>query len=188
MKPFGEYSDEELYRAFSSQKKTAEGAFAEFYQRYSGKLYGYCVKLLGYKEDLKDIYQDIFTNFFFSSQDKGPMDNPKAYLFRIAHNICANYIRDKKETVRYEDFLWIAETNTDSYEEKQLVELVNDALNKVEMGNREAFILRMYEGLSYKEIAEIQDTSVTLARNRVWRAKEKIKKILDPYLKEFLTD
>jgi RNA polymerase sigma-70 factor (ECF subfamily) len=188
MKPYGDFSDEELYQAFSDEKKTAEGAFAEFYQRYSGKLYGYCVKLLGYKEDLKDIYQDIFLKFFNSAQERGPMDNPRAYLFRIAHNICANYIRDRKETVSYEEYFWAAEDNTTKYEDRQLVELINDALNKIESGNKEAFVLRMYEGLSYKEIAEIQDTSETLARNRVWRAKEKIKKILDPYLKEVSLD
>ena len=184
MKPFGEYTDEELYSAFSDKKKFAEAAFAEFYQRYSGKLYGYCMKLLGSHNELKDLYQDIFLKFFNSSKERAEMDNPRAYLFRIAHNICINYIRDKKETVNYDDIIWKGENESLSYEDKELIELINEALKQVEHHNREAFILRMYQGMTYKEIAEIQGISVTLSRNRVWRTKERVKKILDPYLKE----
>jgi RNA polymerase sigma-70 factor (ECF subfamily) len=56
----------------------------------------------------------------------------------------------------------------------------------LEFEYKEAFILREYDGLPYNEIAEITGTTITNAKSRVFRAKQKIKEILQPYLQEFL--
>jgi len=66
-----------------------------------------------------------------------------------------------------------------------MLNLITMALDTLPFVYKEAFILRQYQGYSYKEIAEISDDSIPAVKNRVWRAKEKIKQILAPYLKEF---
>jgi RNA polymerase sigma-70 factor (ECF subfamily) len=53
---------------------------------------------------------------------------------------------------------------------------------------REVFILREYEGLSYAEIAEVVDSSLSNVKVRIFRAKQKIRDILTPYIREFSED
>ena len=76
------------------------------------------------------------------------------------------------------------QSNDKGYEEKELLQLIARAIELLDFDYREAFILRMYHGFSYNEIAQITGESVDAVRNRAWRAKEKIKDILAPYLEE----
>ncbi len=48
--------------------------------------------------------------------------------------------------------------------------------------HREALVLQMYSGLSYLEIAELTGVPLTTVRNRIARAKSKIREILTPYI------
>jgi RNA polymerase sigma-70 factor (ECF subfamily) len=47
---------------------------------------------------------------------------------------------------------------------------------------KEAFVLREYEGLSYQEIAELTESSLSTVKIRIFRAKQKIREILAPYV------
>jgi RNA polymerase sigma-70 factor (ECF subfamily) len=49
---------------------------------------------------------------------------------------------------------------------------------------REALVLQTYNELSYQEIAEIQGVPLTTVRNRIVRAKRKLREIVQPYLAE----
>ena len=53
---------------------------------------------------------------------------------------------------------------------------------------REAFVLREYDGLSYNEISEMLNIKLDTAKVRVFRARQKIKEILEPYLNELSKD
>jgi len=106
------------------------------------------------------------------------------YLFKIARNICLNYKRDKKVSYNLDDYQ-IAARN-DDYERIEVMELLKTALDFLDFDYREAFILRQYQGMAYKDIATITGDSVSAVKNRVWRAKEKIKEILSPYLEDYV--
>jgi RNA polymerase sigma-70 factor (ECF subfamily) len=62
--------------------------------------------------------------------------------------------------------------------------MITRSLDLLDDEYREAFILREYSGLSYKELAEVTGISVANAKSRVFRAKERIKHILKPVLKD----
>jgi RNA polymerase sigma-70 factor (ECF subfamily) len=53
---------------------------------------------------------------------------------------------------------------------------------------REAFGLREYDGMPYQEIADLLNIKLETAKVRVFRAKQKIREILEPYLNEFSRD
>ncbi|MBI3258157.1 MAG: RNA polymerase sigma factor [Ignavibacteriae bacterium] len=75
-------------------------------------------------------------------------------------------------------------SRSQSYEQKELLDLIARSLELLSFEYREIFILREYDGLSYEEIAEVTGTTVTNAKTRAFRAKQKVKEILQPYLKD----
>lgn len=179
---YSKLSDEELFIALSKEKAQAEPAFAELYSRYSQKIYAYCLRLTGNKEEASDVFQETFLNFFNKVHSYDDYSNISALLIKIARNLCVNYTRDKRKHIVLEDYYLI--TNDTGYEQKEILDLISSALELLEFEYKEAFILRQYHGFSYKEISDITDVPESTIRNRFWRAKEKIKQILNPYLKE----
>ena len=75
-------------------------------------------------------------------------------------------------------------SNDEKYEQKELLDLIAASLELLDFKHREAFVLRQYQGMTYNEISAITGDSVSAIKNRVWRAKEKIKEILSPYLED----
>jgi RNA polymerase sigma-70 factor (ECF subfamily) len=72
-----------------------------------------------------------------------------------------------------------------NYEREELLNLIAVALEYLDFEYREAFVLRFYQDCSYEQIAELTGASISTVTNRIWRAKDKLKTILKPYLAEF---
>ncbi len=181
-KKISKYDDLILYSMLCGKKSEAEDAFAELYARYSQRIYSYCLRTMGTPEDAKDIFQEAFLKFFDSAKSNTKVENIPAYLLKITRNICLNFKRDKRIVLNIDDFH--VSTNDQGYEQKELLQLLSMALDVLEFDYREAFVLRQYQGLTYKEISAITGESISAIKNRVWRAKEKIKEILTPYLED----
>jgi RNA polymerase sigma-70 factor (ECF subfamily) len=73
-------------------------------------------------------------------------------------------------------------------ETSEFLQLITAALELIPDDYREVFVLREYEGLSYAEIAEVVDSSLSNVKVRIFRAKQKIREILAPYIREFSED
>lgn len=181
-KDYSRYSDIELYKALSGSKEESEAAFGELYSRHSQRIYAYCLRVTGNSDDARDIFQEAFLRFFNSAKNQAKLENVPGFLLIIARNLCINFKRDRKPVVSIEDFTLAS--NDTNYEQKEILQLISSALELLDFEYREAFVLRQYHGLSYQEIADITNTSISAAKNRVWRAKEKVKNILSPYLED----
>ena len=108
--------------------------------------------------------------------------NVSAYIFTTARNLCLNAIRDQKPTTAVEDYHQVV--YQPNHENIELAELVKTALELLPTSHREAFVLREYDGLSYQEISEVTGQSLASVKIHIFRAKEKLRKILAPYLEE----
>ncbi|MBI3257902.1 MAG: RNA polymerase sigma factor [Ignavibacteriae bacterium] len=177
---FTSYSDTVLFDALKRAKPESEYAFAELYNRYNQRIYSYCLKVTGNADEARDIFQETFIRFFRSAAQEAEIENVGGFVMRIARNLCLNYNRDKKETIAIEDFHLTY--NPLNYEQEELLGLVQTALEYLDYEYREVFVMRQYHDLSYEEIAEITGDTIPALKNRVWRAKEKIKHILSPYI------
>ena len=180
---FEQYNDIELYNMLKSEKKLAEAAFAELYNRYSARIYAYCRRFLGNREDALDVYQETFENFLESAKQNKVMTNVPAYLIKIARNLCVNVRRKDKKSVSFEDYMVPEGNETD---ENELINLVKTAIDLLPEEYRDMFILREYDGLSYTEISEVTGNPMTTVKIRLYRAKMKIREILSPYLNDVL--
>ena len=182
-KEYKKYSDFELVNLLRTEKPKANLAFAELYNRHSSMLHAYCYKIIGDEDAAEDIFQESFIKFYQNVSNELPNSNIPGFLVKIARNLCLNYKRDKRPTVPIEDLDFIFQ-DSQNYEQKELLDLITRSLDLVEDDYKEAFILREYSGLSYDEIAEACNISLSNAKSRVFRAKQKLKSILQPYLKD----
>lgn len=111
------------------------------------------------------------------------MENCKAFLFGIARNIIRNYHRDKKVFSELE-ITMVTEDDYMKLEKNELMELILKSLDIIDDKQKEAYILREFDGLAFAEIAELTNTSISNAKSRVYRAHKELLKILKPYIKE----
>lgn len=183
---FDEYSDLQLFKMLNDTKQIAESAFTELFNRHSSKVYAYCRRFLGEREEALDVFQETFIKFHASAkiERKDDIQNIVGYLLAIARNQCMNLKRkEKPTTISYEDFMSSVD-DEEQNEKEELLDLIHKALETLPDDYKEAFILREYQGLTYNEIAELTNVSVPNVKIRVHRAKLKIKEILQPYLNE----
>ncbi len=177
------YSDARLCELLRGSTRLREAAFGELYGRHSSRIYLYCRKILGADAPAEDAFQQTFLRFLKSARSERPMTNVPAFLLRIARNICLNEKRRSgAATIPLDEFRLAVEDV--SLETRELASLVTMAVDLLPEEYREAFVLQAYNGLSYKEIAEIIDAPLSTVRNRIVRAKQKIREILSPYLIE----
>jgi RNA polymerase sigma-70 factor (ECF subfamily) len=176
-------SDNELYQMLSREHAVREAAFAEIYQRHSGRIFSYCRKIIGSTAHADDIFQETFLTFLNTAGSERMMTNLPAYLLRIARHLCLEQKRHGSQSVPLEDFdIPVRESN--SLEANELSKMISAALELVSDEQREAFVLQMEHDMSYQDIAETMEVPVTTVRNWIVRAKSKIRNILSPYLEE----
>ena len=177
---YARYTDEELFSLLCAGKKEA---FVELYTRYRSRIYAYALRMIGDKERANDIFQETFIRIYQQClNSERTVSNVSAYIFTTARNLCLNAIRDQKPSTAVEDYHQIV--HQPNHENIELAELVKTALELLPQHHREAFVLREYDGLSYQEIAEVTGQTLASVKIHIYRAKEKLRKILSPYLEE----
>jgi RNA polymerase sigma-70 factor, ECF subfamily len=179
---FRNLSDKELYDMLTEEKSISEKAFSVLYDRYSARVWAYCLRFLGDKDAAKDIYQDTFMQFYRTADSGRVMTNVPAFLLRIARNKCLNSKAKEKNMIEY------SETEHFSIDggadNQELLDLIKKAIKKLPEDYKEAFILREYKCCSYQEIADLTDASLPTVKIRIFRAKQKLRELLSEYINE----
>jgi RNA polymerase sigma-70 factor (ECF subfamily) len=180
------FNPKDLEKLFNGSKSEREYAFTYVYNKYANRLYSYCLRIAGNTQDADDIFQETFTNFLNSKKDVNELTNLGSYLIKIARNIELNNKRTKKKySLNIEEYNYLLQTDEkDKYEKKEEMDIISNALELLDFQYKEVFILRQYHNMEYTEIAAITNESIPVLRNRYFRAKEKLKEILEPILKE----
>ena len=132
----------------------------------------------------EDLLQETFMKFYAAARQELLVTNTRGFLYMIARNLSLNWRRDEHPTVSIEDILIEIEGHHRAIEQDELLNLINHALDLLELDYREAFILKYYQGYSYEEMARLTGNTIPALKNRVWRAKEKIQNSLRPYILE----
>ena len=102
----------------------------------------------------------------------------------ISRNLCLNEKkRASAQNLSFDEELYNPGVSRQA-ERNEMLDLIQTALDLLPHDMREAFVLREYQGLSYKEMTEVLDIKLETAKVRVFRARQRIKEILTPYMKE----
>ncbi|MBL7997902.1 MAG: RNA polymerase sigma factor [Candidatus Kapabacteria bacterium] len=179
-------SDDELY-AKMCRPATKEAAFTALYHRYKGRVYGYCRKVVG-ETVAGDILQETFVRFYTSAHTDREMKNVIGFLMTIARNLCLNHKeRNDNTLVEFRDMedIEIPDMVGDFKNDDELRVMIENAMNLLSEEYREAVYLQLYSGLSYQEIGEMTGKPVTTVRNRIVRAKTKLRELLASVWEEY---
>jgi RNA polymerase sigma-70 factor (ECF subfamily) len=162
----------------------AQAAFTEIYDRYAVRVRAYCYTVLKDSDKAGDIFQDTFIRFYNTASKEEKGGKPIGWLITIARNLCLNAKRDHKPKVSLNDIDLRADTDR-RLEDEDNSRIIGQAMENLDDETREAVALRYFEDLPYETIAEILDITAARARYLVFNGKKKMKKSLQPYLKEF---
>jgi RNA polymerase sigma-70 factor (ECF subfamily) len=179
-------TDEEL---MSMLIKSDQRAFDEIYQRYSGPLLHYFMRMLWRdREKAEDLVHDLFAKIIRKPDYFDPEKSFKTWVYSVACNMCKNEYKKKEVRKGFSTGLdhhyALADNSSNvlrNVEDAFFKDALNDQLNNLDEKHREAFTLRHVEGLSVKEIAEVLGINEGTVKSRVFYAI----KSLAANLKEF---
>ena len=152
------------------------------YERYSSKILGYCRRRLPSREEAEDAVQHTFLNAYRSLRTGVVPHAEAAWLYKIAENVCherrrSAWRRSRIEIVSDDGELREA-VAAPAGEHDELAGLA-DALAELTPNQRRAILLREWQGLSYREIAEELETTEAAIETLLFRARRSLARKLD---------
>lgn len=160
-------------------------AFAALVEHYWDRLFRWLFQITRDRHHAEDLTQESFMKALAAIGSFRPGSNFRAWLFRIAHNNFVNLKRSGKRmrppsVEDVEDHP--APAPADVLAERERLAAVSEAVQQLPHDFRTALLLHTQEGLSYREIAAIVKTTEETARWRVFKARQKLMKVLHPDL------
>ena len=150
------------------------------------KIYNLALRMTGDPDDAFDVTQDAFVRAYSSLKDFRGESAFGSWLYRLASNLCLDFLRSKKRhavlSLSDEDGeLEISDLRFSPESELERAELrdaVSRGLERLPAAARQIIVMRDVSGLSYAEIAEILGLELGTVKSRIARAREKLIGIL----------
>ena len=155
-------------------------AFEQIVDKYRTMVAKVIVGMLGNRADADDVGQETFLRFYRSMHQYKGNAALGTYLTRIAINLSLNELkrRGSRRWLSLEEKHGSYHADDRSYHDKDNTELVEKALAQLDTKYRNVVILRIMQGFSTKETAEILELPIGTVLSRLARAQVKLKPIL----------
>ncbi len=160
-------------------------AFARLIDSYWGRLYRWLYHLTRDRHAAEDLTQETFLRALAALKSFRPGSNFRAWVFRIGHNNFVNQKRAERRTKHQlpDDAAAPGEGNVESSaENREALEVVMRAVADLPADFQAALLLNSVEGMSHREVAKVLGTTEETARWRVFKARQKLMKVLSPEL------
>ena len=152
-------------------------ATQELYERHARSLLGYCLNQLGNREEAEDAVQTTFLNAFRGLKRGIVPEAESAWLFKIAQNVCLSRRRSAWRRGRVEfanDLETLQEVTAAPPRAGDELIRLPDVLAAMPATQRRAILLREWQGLSYREIAEVLELSQAAVETLLFRARRSL--------------
>ncbi len=177
------------------------GAFEELTTAYYSKVYSICYRMLNNTEDAFEQAQETFIKAFKYIKDFKGNCAISTWLYRIATNVCLDFIRKNKkkkvvsiEQSTFEDLQLKDSLVSDIPGPEKVAEAnaqkqaIKEAMGKMNEKNRLVIVLRDFMGLSYDEISETMKIPVGTVKSRISRARNELRELLCKDKEHLFTD
>jgi RNA polymerase sigma-70 factor (ECF subfamily) len=175
-------------------KRILEGEkelFSELVISYQKEVINICNGFLHDIDSAKDVAQEVFIEAWKSLSKFRGDSKFSTWIYRISVNKSLNYLRETKKTSTEnisDNELKIADCEK-SPEEKEIeinkkLELIHKSIDNLAENQRTAFVLSKFEEISYKEIAETMNLTISSVESLIHRAKTNLQKELSGYYKK----
>ena len=173
-------------------------AYGKLIDDFQQKVFATCISFVPNKEDAEDIGQDVFVEVFNSIHKFKGDSKLSTWIYRIATNKCLEFIR-KRNTKKRFAFLqsifgneipidktkYFTDMNHPGVllENKEKSETLFRAINQLAEAQKVVFTLSKVDGMSYQEISEITDKSLSSVESLMFRAKKNLQQLLKDFYK-----
>jgi RNA polymerase sigma-70 factor (ECF subfamily) len=179
-------------------QKGDTGAIEKLVCKYQGRIYNTILKICSNPDDAAELTQDTFVKVLENIDKFESRSGFYTWAFRIAVNLTLNY-RKRKATVGFTSL--DAEMASDDEqtkqglaailsddktpdpaqvaENKELCDLIQKGISKLDEEHRAVIVLRDIEGMDYEQIAEVLDTELGTVKSRLSRARAALRQILE---------
>ena len=170
-------------------------AFESLVSLYDARVMGLIYNMLNNTEDARDIYQDVFLKVYKSIHKFRFQSEFYTWLYRIVVNTCINFRkrRSKRMNESIDNFIETTDNNwklvssgdipnpEQNLLNKELDTKIQKSIELLSNKQKTVFILRHYQGHKLSEIAEIMNCSEGTVKNYMFRAVQKMKRLLHDY-------
>lgn len=167
-----------------------EGALEVLIKRHQSKIYGFILSKIADRDLADDIFQDTFIKVIHTLKSDRYNEEGKflPWVVRIAHNLVMDYFRKEKRVGMKRDseelpFFSFLKDEGDTVEsfmiKEQIEEDIRFLIKELPEDQQQVIMMRMYQDLSFKEIAEITDVSINTALGRMRYALLNLRKLID---------
>jgi RNA polymerase sigma-70 factor (ECF subfamily) len=178
---YGTFEESDLIKASIGGEK---GAFGEIVKRYQGMVARTVKSMLGDTVFSEDIGQEVFIKLYHSLPEFRGEAKLSTYIQKIAVNLTLNEIKRRKRFLSMFSQTGNSEMHEydvadhDDEERKDAKEIVGKALMKMDPKSRIILTMRMLQGYSTKETAEILELPLGTVLSRLSRAQDQLRNIL----------
>lgn len=160
-----------------------ESAFADLYQRYSGRIYGNLLKLVKDREAAQELLQELFVKIWENRRMIRIESSFSAYLFATSRHMVYNYMRHLLVAQKAEARL--ARTQSELYQHveegvryRELEESIRKAIEALPPQRQRIYRLCKLEGKSYDEVSSMLGISTATINDHIVKATRFLKKRL----------
>lgn len=165
-------------------------AFRFLVEEKKNSIYNICLGYTRNHEDAEDLAQDVFMEVFRSIDGFKGESDLNTWIYRITINKSLQFLRSIKRKRRWNQmisFLTVDDFLEDSEEEspvyssgkeiknEERVKILLKAVESLPENQKTVFLLHQTEGLSYQEISEVMDTSLSAIESLMFRAKQNLR-------------
>lgn len=156
--------------------RNEEAAFRLLVQRWEKEVLAFLIHMLGSMEEAEDLVQDTFVKVYHQAGRYRPEGKFKSWLFRIAGNLARSRLRRRKilRWVRFDrtehDQADVGPSPQQRLEEKESAGAIQKALDGLPDRQRQALLMHRFQGMKYREIADVMDTTVPGVESLIQRS------------------
>jgi RNA polymerase sigma-70 factor (ECF subfamily) len=171
-------------------------AFGELVEKYQKRIYELAYGFTHHPEDAHDLSQEIFFKAFKALKRFKGDSSFYTWLYRIARNAGIDHTRRKagrinisfEEAFPPDDSQYYPRCDSNSVpyrlEQDELGIEIEKAIQQLSPRQKQVFVLRHYEDLSLREIADLLNLRIGSIKAHLFSATRKLRKLLTPYLEE----
>jgi RNA polymerase sigma-70 factor (ECF subfamily) len=163
-------------------------AFMQVYERHRAAIFRFSYRLSGSVDVAEDITHDCFLSLIKKPGNFQPgRASLRTYLLSAARNLWLKQLRNSGRESALDElgddrFIAVGKEPLRSLLDDELSVKVQEAVSSLPPLQREALVLFEYEGLALSEIASMVGTDVGAVKSRLYRARERLRNALGPYL------
>lgn len=181
--------DGDIHALVDRVKEGEREAFMILTRLYQKKIFSVAYSFFRNKEDALDIVQETFLRSYQKIHLFNKGKSYQNWLIQIAKNLCIDHYRkhyrrenEFNRDVGVEEMNLSDESDTDPHRDSDLKAVLDIGLKRLTEKQRMIFVMKHYNGLKYREIAEILNVALGTVKSLHFKAVQNLKTHMTPYM------